>query len=370
MISRVVGAIIALLVLGGCAPSGPRSTPAGEGPGRATSPDRTLLLVTHAEPSSLSEHRALYSTSGDAADAKRLFNASFYLADTQAVARPILLEQGPRLDTDTWRVNGDGTMDTVYRLRTGLTWHDGAPLTADDLVLSWQLATNPDYGVAELKPMNLMAEAVALDAQTVAMHWKTTYPGVDSLVARDWSPLPDHLLGAAFQSESAQVVLARPYWTSQFIGLGPYRLTDWQPGSFIAGEAFDGYALGRPKIDRIEIHFASDPNVAVVTLLSGAAHMALDRALGFEQASLLQQQWTMNQEGRVLLSANNMRYTQIQFRPEYINPPEIRDIRVRQALSFALDRQALLDALQGGQGEVAEAFLVPGVDYYDEAIRQ
>src|SRR5436190_14130239 len=218
--------------------------------------------------------------------------------------------------------------------------------------------------------MNLMAEAVALDAQTVAMHWKTTYPGVASLVARDWSPLPDHLLGAAFQSGSAQVVLARPYWTSQFVGLGPYKLIDWQPGSFIAGEAFDGYALGRPRIDRIEVRFASDPNVAVVTLLSGAAHMALDRALGFEQASLLQQQWATNQEGRVLLSANNMRYTQIQFRPEYINPPEIRDVRVRQALSFALDRQALLDALQGGQGQVAEAFLVPGVDYYDEAIRQ
>src|SRR5439155_9591037 len=195
--------------------------------------------------------RALYATSGDSTDAKRLFNASFYLPDYQGVARPLLIEQGPQLDTDSWRVNPDGSMDTVYRLRSNLTWHDGAPLTADDMVLSWQMAKNPDYGVAELKPMNVMGDAVALDTHTVAMHWNTTYPGADAISGRDWSPLPSHLLRSAFESEPAQVVLARPYWTTQFVGVGPYKLAEWQPGAFITGTAFDGYAFGRPRIDRI-----------------------------------------------------------------------------------------------------------------------
>jgi len=365
---RFAIAVIALLAVTSCAPSGISSQPTSEG--RVPSANRTLVLVTHAEPSSLSEHRALYSTSGDSSDAKRLFNASFYLSDSQGVPRSLLLEQGPQLNTDSWRVYPDGSMDTVYRLRSNLTWHDGAPLTADDYVLGLQLAKNPDYGVADLKPMNVMNDAVALDAHTVRVNWKASYPGADALSARDWAPLPSHLLDSAFQSETAQAVLARPYWTAQFVGLGPFKVTEWQPGSHIAGVAFDGYAAGRPKIDRLEVRFASDPNVAVVTVLSGAAHMAMDRALGFEQGTLLRQQWGTNNEGTVLLSANNMRYTQVQFRPEYISPTEIRDPRVRQAFSYALDRQALLDTLQGGQGQIAEAFLVPGVDYYDEAMRQ
>jgi peptide/nickel transport system substrate-binding protein len=362
--------VFALLVATGCAPSGISSPSATTAENRAQTAGRTAIFVTHAEPSSLSEHRALYTTSGEANDTKRLFNASFYLPDLQGVPRSLLVDQGPQLNTDTWRVNADGTMDTIYRLRSDLTWHDGAPLVADDFVLSWQMAKNPDYGVAELKPMNVMAEAVALDAHTVKMHWKSTYPGADALSARDWAPLPSHLLGAAFQSEAAQEFLSRPYWTSQYVGLGPFKLSEWQPGSFISAVAFDAYAFGRPKLDRIEVRFASDPNVAVVTLLSGAAHVALDRAIGFEQGSVLRQQWTSSRGGSVLLSANNMRYTQVQFRPQYIDPPEIQDPRVRQAFNYALDREALLEAIQGGQGQVAEAFLVPGVDYYDTAMRQ
>ena len=360
---------IVLVALAGCAPGrGPSTQPAPEGASPIAS--RTLTLVTHVEPFSLSEHRALYATSGDSTDAKRLFNASFYLADYQGVSQALLVEQGPQLNTDTWRVNPDGSMDTVYRLRPNLTWHDGARLTADDLVLSWQMAKDPGYGVAELKPMNVMSNATALDTQTVAMHWSTTYPGADSLSGRDWSPLPSHLLRSGFESEAAQAVLARAYWTTQFVGLGPYKLAEWQPGAFISGTAFDGYAFGRPKIDRIEVRVAGDPSVAAVTLLSGAANMAVDRALGFEQGTLLSKQWEANHEGAVLLSANNLNYIQVQTRPEYINPPEITDQRVRQALSFALDKQALLEGLQGGQGQAAEAFLVPGTDYYERALAQ
>jgi peptide/nickel transport system substrate-binding protein len=365
---RLALAIIALVAVTGCAPSGITSQTSEN---RPSAPNRTLILVTHAEPSSLSEHRALYSTSADAGDAKRLFNASLYLSDSQGVPRPLLLEQGPQLNTDTWRVNPDGSMETIYRLRPNLTWHDGAPLTADDYILGFQLAKHADYGVADLKPNNVMNEAVAVDPLTVRVSWKTGYPGADALSARDFTPLPSHLLESAFESEPAQAVLARPYWTAQYVGLGPFRLTEWAPGSHIAGVAFDAYAAGRPKIDRIEVRFAGDPNVAVVNVLSGASHMALDRALGFEQGSLLRQQWGANNEGgTVLLSANNLRYIQVQFRPEYINPPEIRDARVRQALHYALDKQSLLDAVQGGQGQFAEAFITPGTDYYEEAMRQ
>src|SRR5438552_7284419 len=134
---------------------GPSARPPRDGGAGAPIPSPTVVFVTHAEPTSLSEHRALYATAAGSNDAKRLFNASFYLADDRGVAQPLLIEQGPRLNTDSWRVNPDGSMDPVYRLRN-LTWHDGAPLSADDMVLSWQMAKQPDYAVSDLKALDLM----------------------------------------------------------------------------------------------------------------------------------------------------------------------------------------------------------------------
>src|SRR5207245_2214732 len=63
---------------------------------------------------------------------RRLFNALPALIDDRAVPRPDLLEAFPELNTDSWRLFPDGRMETTYRLKPSLTWHDGQPLTADD----------------------------------------------------------------------------------------------------------------------------------------------------------------------------------------------------------------------------------------------
>ncbi len=60
---------------------------------------------------------------------------------------------------------------------------------------------------------------------------------------------------------------------------------------------------------------------------------------------------------------------QIQFKQEYVNPREIMDVRVRKALAYAIDKQALLDGVQGGEGQYAEGLFPPLVDYYDAALQ-
>src|SRR6266508_4160922 len=141
------------------------------------------------------------------------------------------------------------------------------------------------------------------------------------------------------------------------------------PARSSRGVAFDAHALGRPKIGRIQVRFASDPNAALSSLLAGEAHLALDNTLGFEQGAFLKREWVSQNRGTVLLSPNNLRYVQIQFKPEYVSPREVLDLRVRKALAYAIDKQALLDGVQGGEGQFAEGFLPPLVDYYDEALR-
>src|SRR5437773_12198476 len=115
--------VLALVLLASaCGPTLGRD--AGGRPSTSSQPGagRTAVFLTNVEPPSLSEHRIVYQTGGNPSDAKRLFNASFFLNDPQGVSQPILVERKPELNMDTWRILADGRMETTYRLRPGLTW--------------------------------------------------------------------------------------------------------------------------------------------------------------------------------------------------------------------------------------------------------
>src|SRR5207248_3247057 len=100
------------------------------------------------------------------------FNAWLAIQDSREQPRPYLAERLPRLNTDDWRVSPDGSMDTRYVLKENLTWHDGAPLTADDFVFAWQVYARPELGVASLRPGSLMEDVSAPDPRTVRIRWR------------------------------------------------------------------------------------------------------------------------------------------------------------------------------------------------------
>ena len=365
-----VGMHLALipLIFGAC---GPAPTPrADSSPAQpAAAPARALVFLTHVEPAVLSPHRAFTGTGSVPSDAVRLFNAHLFTNDERAVPQPYLTESRPQLNTDSWRVFPDGRMETTYRLRSGLRWHDGTPFTALDFVFGWRVAMAPEYGVADLLPRKLMDEVTALDDRTVFVRWNRPYPQADAMDGRDWAALPRHILEAAFQQQTPDQFASHPYWAREFVGLGPFKLDRWEPGAFIEGSAFDGHALGRPRIERVQVRFVGDPNTAVANLLAGEAQVAVDFTVGFEQGLILRREWVSRGGGTVLLTADKLRYVQVQYRPEYTNPREIIDSRVRKALNHAIDRQGLVDGLLAGEAPAAEAMVPPSVDYYPSVER-
>src|SRR5439155_17572422 len=135
---------------------------------------------------------------------------------------------------ESWQVFPDGRMETTYKLRPNLTWHDGTPLTAADFVFAWQVYTAPQVGIANVSPQNVMAEVAAPDPSTVVIHWRRLYPNAGVLDQADFPPLPPHILQGAFQQDPAGLA-NQPYWTRDFVGAGPYRLTRWESGAFIEG---------------------------------------------------------------------------------------------------------------------------------------
>ncbi|HEY3115290.1 MAG TPA: ABC transporter substrate-binding protein [Chloroflexota bacterium] len=345
-------------------------------PGTITSPTneapRTLNLGVRYEITQLAAKWSSGITSGAT---KRLFNAGLTLVDARGTILPYLAENVPQLNTDSWRVSPDGQMETTYRLRPNLTWHDGRAVTADDFVFAWHMYTNRDLGVFGSSPQDRMAEATAPDPRTLIIRWRTLYPDADHVGLNELAPLPQRILGdafSAFERDPAQqdALVNHPYWAHEFVGVGPYRLAERIEGASVEAIAFEGHALGPPKIDRIIVHFIGDENTMLTNLLSENVDVALDNSLRYEHAVVLKRDWSDGQKGTVLLDPVQPRLTNIQLRPEYANPQALLDVRVRRALAYSLDKRALIDGLfEGGDVPLADQFLPATIPYFQDMDR-
>src|SRR5207237_8901531 len=126
------------------------------------------------------------------------------------------------------------TMETIYRLKPNLTWHDGAPLTPDDFIFSWRVYSTPELGSAGLQPFSIMQDIQAPDNQTVVIRWTRPYPSAGSLQSigsgnNGMPTLPRHILGATLESGAVDAMLNHAYWSTGYVGLGPYKLDRWEP---------------------------------------------------------------------------------------------------------------------------------------------
>lgn len=366
--------IVATIVLLGCAPvggPGPSSPPGSLDP-----PARTLVVMTQIEPLLAPSPLATGTSTGRGSQAGVLFTASLSRTDqerdsTAMTVWPELAEQLPRLDTDSWRVFSDGRMETTWILRSGLTWHDGMPLTAEDFVFGWQVRSTPDF--VQAADLRLIEEVVAPDSRTVIVRWKAPFVSADDAgnMGATTSPLPRHILGAAYAQQTPEQFASHPYFGAAegYIGAGPYKLERWETGAFLEGSAFDNYALGRPKIPRIKLAIVADKNTALANMLAGEVHMSFDAALFVEQGAVLKQEWAKTSGGSVSLEPDQIRFAAFQLKRDFVSPSELLDVRVRQALASAMDKQQFLDGLLGGDGYAVDLLVAPYVPFYAAAER-
>src|SRR5439155_18391762 len=123
-------------------------------------------------------------------------------------------------------------------------------------------------GVSSSPVLASMERVIAPDSSTVVIHWRRLNADAASLDL-EFQALPRHLLEQPFQQLDPQAFAGLPFWTTDYVGLGPYRIERWEPGAFVDGVAFERHALGRPKIDRLRLIFIADPNAALANMLSG-----------------------------------------------------------------------------------------------------
>lgn len=356
--TRVVALLLASFLVGiGCAPlepGGSREAGSGSAPSHPPTVKR-ITLATAMEP----DARPSATLVARAAVGPLVHTGLTVLGD-QGVRHPRLAEAVPSLENGLWKLLPEGRMETTWKLREGARWHDGALLTAEDLLFSLQVGRDREIAAFNMQSDASIDEVRTPDPRTLTITWKEPFIDADGVLdARAGLLLPKHLLEDEYRTDKGNV-LDLPYWTSGFVGAGPYRVRDWAQGVSVLLDANGEYVLGRPKIDHIEVKLIPDANTLTANLLAGTVDVT--PAVGSIDLGIqLRDQW---RGGTVRFNYGSSAW--IALFPQFVDPRPavVADLQLRRALAHAIDRQELVDTLVAGMSPVPQSFLSPNQAAY------
>lgn len=347
-----VGLVVAFTLVG-CLPGDRSAVDGAAGPERARQPQARKVLVA-AALDSVPGFGGWSSLTGGMGSYTEIHTQGLVTTDANGKTVARVTASLPSLDERTMVVLPDGRMQQTWRLRPNVKWHDGAPLTADDVAFSWQVRVDPDLPFPVRGAIERFQNVEALDSTTVVITWRTVYYEFLSLFVTDLILLPKHRLGAAYAGDKDEFAKL-PFWSTDWINLGPFRLLDYGLGENLLFEAFDDYFLGRPKLDQIILRTIADRNALVANLEADAIHVVSEDQISLDVIPRLREKWS----GTVFEQQGSWAHLEVQFKPEFARPPELSvDVRIRRALYNAMDLDTLREVnFPGSSGTKAGSFM-------------
>jgi peptide/nickel transport system substrate-binding protein len=277
---------------------------------------------------------------------------------------PVLAEELPSVKKGTWKIDTQKkTMITVYKLRPGLKWHDGKPYTSKDFEFGWQIAKHPEFPMPDRLVPELISKIETPDDRTIVIHWNDLYSEAHAIQYTHVRAFPRHLLQDAFNGGDMKAFANLPYWNKNFVGAGAFKVAEWDAGTRMELEAFNDFALGRPKIDRMTYKTVEDSNTNLAAVLAGEVDLCMRSTISFDGAMILREQWEKQNKGKVLISPAS--WTWLSLSRENAS---FSDVRVRRALLHAIDREAMVQNLFKGEKVISHLPLSRVRKSYNKAL--
>jgi peptide/nickel transport system substrate-binding protein len=300
---------------------------------------KSLVLGTLEEPETLDP--AFTESSGAQEIARLLFRDLTEFGDDWTV-HPSLAEAGPAIETTT-----SAAMRVHWRLRPNLRWSDGEPLTSRDVVFGHLIASDPTLDVAALRPPKEIARVLYISPLEFSVEWSEPNAGYDA--PRLHAILPRHAYPDPKTSPRPFRGLARAP-----ISNGPFRIRSWSPGQYLVLEPNPNWPLDRPRLETITFRFFKTEDSFEAELATGgidalgeASGMSIERAEGLAERLSGSHAVTYVDSGLWL---------HIELRLDH---PLLGDVRVRRAISRAIDREDMGAVVYGRHATPAIGFLPP-----------
>jgi peptide/nickel transport system substrate-binding protein len=265
-----------------------------------------------------------------------------------------LAELGPKLltagDRDfvpalarSWTRRDSTTL--IFDLDSRARWHDGAPVTARDVVFTFKRAKNPDLAPRLSELLRQITSVTAEGDTRVVFRFAEPYAEQFYDATYHVAPIPAHLLDSIPPDS-----VSRSSFATSPVGSGPYRWIRSVPGQFVELAAVPDFFLGKPKIGRVILRTAAEPSARLNLLLSGQAD-AMDiippPSVGRVAADTTLRLIAVPSSTMGFLLFNQ-RDPRNRARPH----PTLADNRVRRAITLGLDRNQLVQAVFGSHGTV------------------
>ena len=277
--------------------------------------------------------------------------------DDEGQLQPVLAAEIP--SRDNGGLSADGR-SVVWKLKPGVSWHDGAPFTADDVVFNWQFATDP--ATASTRAGEYLGVAFEkIDSHTVRVRFDRPTP----FWTGSYTPvylIPKHLFAPHLGARAREA----PHHDKP-VGTGPYRFAELRPGDLLRGVLNPAYHLpNRPHFDSVEVKGGGDATSAARAVLQTGE---FDYAWNLLVEDDVLRRLESGGKGRVMMVAGgSVEFIQLnaadpwtEVDGERSSPksrhPQLSDPALRQAMALLLDRQSIQDFVFGRTGRATPNIL-------------
>jgi ABC-type dipeptide transport system, periplasmic component len=245
----------------------------------------------------------------------------------------------------------------IWKLKRGVTWHDGAPFTADDVIFNWQFASDAATGSVSREGYLEISKIDKIDSHQVKVNFAKPQPFWQGFFTGE-GLLPRHVFESTKGAGAREAI-----GMIRAVGTGPYKLVEFRPGDVIRAEINSNYHLpNRPFFDRIEIKCGGDAaGAARAVMQTGEYDFAYYILLEEEVLKRIEQ----GGKGRVMtIPSSGVSHIQLNQTDPWTDVdgersalkaphPFLSDPVMRTAVGLLVDRQAIQDNLVGRTGQIA-----------------
>lgn len=245
----------------------------------------------------------------------------------------------------SWDIK-DGGREIIFHLKKDVFWHDGKEFTSEDVVFTYQTITSPAIATPHASNFGSVKDVRAIDVYTVRVLYSEPFGSA----LESWSIgiIPKHIIKNKDISDNS--------FDRNPIGTGPYMLKQWVSGQTIQLEAFNSYHSGSPKIKKLVIRIIPDATTQLMEAKTGKVDL---------MEVTPDQYHTELNSSDMLKNFNKFRIDSFRYGFFGFNllDKRFQDKRFRQAISHAIDKEAIIKAVLKGYGSISTGPYPPNTWY-------